>query len=51
MKTWTFAAFLTGILLVPFIVRRRNNSGSIEKLSTDQRYTIDDLIADQGSLS
>ncbi len=51
MKHWTIAAFFTGIFLVPLFMRRLKHHAAIENLSSDQRYTIDDFISDQGSLS
>jgi TctA family transporter len=47
MKTWTIAALLTGFFVVPLFVHKLKGPPKNEQSRSDQRYSIDDLIADQ----
>lgn len=47
MKNWTIAALLTGMIIAPLMILRRKVRPADEQIRFDQRYAIDDLIADQ----
>lgn len=47
MKTWSFAALLTGLILVPIVLRKWNREKPAFQLNQNARYDIDELISDQ----
>ncbi len=47
MKSWTFAALLSSMIIVPLVLRLKKLRPAGEQVGSDRRYAIDDLIADQ----
>ncbi len=44
MKTFTLTAFLTGLLVLPFVLGRRHAYKTAGQSDEDRRYDIDDYI-------
>ena len=47
MKLWTWTAFVTGIIVLPFVLRKHKQNLLPLLLDKNKRYAIDDYIADQ----
>ena len=47
MKFWTFAGFLTGLVIITVVVRKIGVIAAKADKNLEKRYSIDDLIAEQ----
>ena len=47
MKTWSIAALVTGMILVPFVLRKLKNEEPALQTNQDVLYDIDEFISDQ----
>ncbi|MBI4546596.1 MAG: hypothetical protein HY707_01345 [Ignavibacteriae bacterium] len=47
MKTWTIAAFVTGLVLIPWIVKKFRRGPLPIQTDPNKRYDIEEFITDQ----